>query len=156
MTDDFLAKIREPEAPGLTETHAITDADFEEKVLKSEVPVLLFFRANWAAPCNAMLPVVEELAREYPENQMRIFTINTDENTSMTINDQNPKVTSNFTVRAIPSFVFFKDGKPLRLIEGGISKSMLDREINKLFKLRPTVPPKQNRSEKTDPAKKHG
>ncbi|MDD5585755.1 MAG: thioredoxin domain-containing protein [Alphaproteobacteria bacterium] len=143
----------QPKPQSFIEKYSITDADFEEKVLQSEVPVLLFFRANWAAPCNAMLPVVEELAREYPENQMRIFTIDTDENTSMTINDQNPKVTSSFTVRAIPCFVFFKGGKPLGFIEGAASKSPLDREIHKLFNLRPALPSKQNPSGKTGPAR---
>ena len=97
----------------------ITDANFEEEILKSDLPVLVDFWAPWCGPCRAMGPVIDELANEY-NGQLKITKMNVDEN---------PATPSKYGIRAIPTLILFKNGEVLEQITGAVSKSSIKEII---------------------------
>ena len=78
----------------------VTDATFEQQVLKSNVPVLIDFWAEWCAPCRQLAPTIKELAEEYGE-KLRVAKIDV---------DANPKTASQMQVRAMPTLLVVKNG----------------------------------------------
>ncbi len=94
---------------------AITDASFEQDVLKSDVPVLVDYWAEWCGPCKMIAPVLEEIAGEYA-GRMKIAKLNVDEN-----QETPPK----FGIRGIPTLMLFKDGEVAATKVGALSKSQL-------------------------------
>ena len=84
-------------------TFDIKDSEFEEKVLKSETPVLVDFWAPWCGPCKMAEPVLEELSEQY-KDKVNIVKLNIDENQSSP---------GQYGVMSIPTTVLFKDGKEI-------------------------------------------
>jgi thioredoxin 1 len=80
---------------------AVTDASFEQQVLSAPGPVLLKFEADWCGPCQAMKPMVADIAREY-EGRLTVATIDV---------DQNNQVPYRFGVRGVPTVMLFKNGE---------------------------------------------
>jgi thioredoxin 1 len=78
----------------------VTDADFEERVLGSETPVLVDFWAEWCVPCHMVSPVVEEIGQDKGDT-LQVAKLNIDDN---------PDVTRRFAVMSIPTLMLFKDG----------------------------------------------
>ena len=103
--------------------HAVSDADFDAQVLKSDLPVLIDFWAPWCGPCKAMSPVIEELEQEY-EDKVKVVKMNVDENTA---------TPSTFNIMSIPTFIVFKDGKPAASFVGSRSKADLKKELDKVI-----------------------
>jgi thioredoxin 1 len=93
----------------------VSDASFEEDVLKSEVPVLVDYWAEWCGPCKMIAPVLEEIAKEY-EGRVKVCKLNIDEN-----NETPPK----FGIRGIPTLMLFKGGNVEATKVGALSKSQL-------------------------------
>lgn len=81
---------------------AVTDAEFDIKVLQSEKPVLVDFWATWCPPCRMIAPVVEDLATEFGE-QVTVLKMDIDEN---------PQTPRQLGIMSIPTVIVFKDGKP--------------------------------------------
>ena len=79
----------------------VSDADFEEKVLKSKLPVIVDFWAPWCAPCKMIAPVLEEIARTYPD-QLVVAKVNTDDD---------PDWAMHFGVQGIPTLLFVAHGE---------------------------------------------
>ena len=79
----------------------ISDATFEEDVVKARRPVLIDFWAEWCGPCKAIAPMLNELAQEY-RDKVTIVKLNVDEN---------PKISLRFNVRSIPTLILFKNGQ---------------------------------------------
>ena len=92
----------------------ITKENFEKEVLGSERPVLVDFWASWCGPCRMVLPIVEELAQEYP--QYKVGKINVDEETELA---------SRFGVMSIPTLLVFREGKIAAQAVGARSKEEL-------------------------------
>ncbi len=101
-------------------TH-VSDAAFEQEVLKSDTPVLLDFWAEWCGPCKAIAPVLDELARQY-EGKLRVVKINIDQN------QQTPRT---YGVRGIPTLMVFKNGKVEATQIGAVGKGQLTQMIDK-------------------------
>ena len=95
--------------------YKFTADNFESEVLKSEVPVLVDFYADWCGPCKAMAPVVDALAGEY-EGKAKVGKINTDENQD---------VAMEYGVMSIPTFIVFKGGKAVKKMIGMQDKRTL-------------------------------
>lgn len=90
----------------------ITDAAFDESVLKSDQPVLVDFWAPWCGPCRAVGPIVDEISKEYAD-RLRVFKMNVDEN-SIT--------PAKYGIRAIPTLIIFKNGQVAAQHTGSLPK----------------------------------
>ena len=94
---------------------SVTDGTFEDEVLKSDVPVLVDYWAEWCGPCKMIAPVLEEIADEY-NGKLKICKLNIDENAQTP-----PK----FNIRGIPTLMLFKNGNVDATKVGALSKSQL-------------------------------
>jgi len=97
----------------------ITDENFEDEVLGSEVPTEVDFWAPWCGPCRMVAPVVEEIANEY-QGKLKVVKLNTDEN-------QNTAIT--YGIRSIPTLGIFKDGQVVDAVIGAVPKQYLEEKI---------------------------
>ena len=98
----------------------VTDASFEPDVLKSDVPVLLDYWAEWCGPCKSIAPILEEVAKDY-EGRVKIAKINVDENQA---------VPAKFGIRGIPTLMIFKGGELAATKVGAMSKAQLTAFID--------------------------
>jgi len=87
----------------------LNETNFVDEVLNSKVPVLVDFWAEWCGPCRVLSPVIEELAKQYDEQKIKIYKLNVDEN---------PKIAAKYGIMAVPTVIIFKDGKPVEQITG--------------------------------------
>ena len=95
--------------------HNVSDASFEEDVLKADGPVLVDYWAEWCGPCKMIAPVLEEVAQEYA-GRLKVCKLNIDENSETA-----PK----FGIRGIPTLMIFKGGNVEATKVGALSKSQL-------------------------------
>lgn len=93
----------------------LTDASFEDEVLKSDLPVLVDYWAEWCGPCKMIAPILDEIAEEY-NGRVKVTKLNIDENA-----DTPPK----YGIRGIPTLMLFKDGNAEATKVGALSKSQL-------------------------------
>ena len=93
----------------------VTDDSFESEVLKSEVPVLVDYWAEWCGPCKAIAPLLDDIAREY-SGKIKVAKVNVDEN------QQTPQ---KYGIRGIPTLMLFKGGNIEATKVGALSKSQL-------------------------------
>ncbi|MFF5975010.1 thioredoxin [Streptomyces sp. NPDC012769] len=99
-------------------TITVTDADFEEKVLKSSKPVLVDFWAEWCGPCRMIAPSLEAIAAEHDE--ITIVKLNIDEN---------PATAAKYGVMSIPTLNVYKDGEVVKTIVGAKPKAAILRDL---------------------------
>lgn len=102
----------------------LTDTNFQKEVLESDLPVLVDFWANWCAPCRLVVPIVEELSREY-NNKIKIGKINIEEN---------PRIPTRYGIMSIPTLMFFKRGQVVEQVLGTLGKAELKRKIEEHLK----------------------
>ncbi|NLU99825.1 thiol reductase thioredoxin [Marinomonas sp. UCMA 3892] len=101
-------------------TIQITDAQFAEEVLNSEIPVIVDFWAPWCGPCKMIAPVLEDVAAEYA-GKVKVVKLNVDEN-----QETAPK----YNVRGIPTLLIVKGGEVVATKVGAVSKSQLVDFVN--------------------------
>jgi thioredoxin 1 len=101
-------------------TLEVTDSDFETVVKESDQLAVVDFWASWCAPCRMIAPIVDELAEEY-QGRVKIFKLDV---------DANPKSASTYSVRSIPTILFFKDGSVVDTVIGNAPKSKLKEKID--------------------------
>jgi thioredoxin 1 len=93
----------------------ISDASFDQAVLKSEVPVLVDYWAEWCGPCKMIAPILEEVSRDY-DGRLQVAKLNVDDN---------QEVPAKFSIRGIPTLMLFKGGELVATKVGALSKSQL-------------------------------
>jgi thioredoxin 1 len=111
----------------MTEPINVSDAEFEEKVLKSSNPVIVDFWAPWCGPCRMVAPILKELAKEYGDKVV-IAKVNTDEN---------PQYAIQYGVQGIPTMLFVKDGDVVDRIVGAVPKPAIQQRVNALLEAVP-------------------
>jgi len=99
----------------------LTEANFADEVLKSELPVLVDFWAEWCGPCKMLAPTLEELAAEY-KGRAKIGKLNV---------DQNPAVAEKYGIQSIPTLILFHGGEIAEQAVGAKSKSYLIEMLSK-------------------------
>ncbi len=104
----------------MSKPFAVTDADFQEKVVNAEKPVLVDFWADWCVPCKMIAPIVDELADEL-DGQMEFAKVDV---------DANPETAISYGIRSIPALLVFKGGKPVEQIIGAMPKGQLRQKLD--------------------------
>jgi thioredoxin 1 len=97
--------------------NAVTDATFEDEVLKSGEPVLVDFWAEWCGPCHAVSPVLDKIAEE---KNLKLVKVNIDENQALAMR---------YGVQSIPNMILFENGEPKASAIGAQPKSALERSL---------------------------
>lgn len=102
-------------------TKAVTDAEFEQNVIKSETPVLVDFWAEWCGPCRMIAPSVEAVAEQF-DGKAGVYKMNVDENMN---------VPQQYGIRGIPTLIVFKGGQEQERIVGAVSREAIAKVVEK-------------------------
>jgi thioredoxin 1 len=97
----------------------VTDSNFEQEVIKSDIPVLLDFWAVWCGPCRVIAPIIEELAGEY-DGRLKVGKLDV---------DNNAETAGKFGIRSIPTLLIFKGGEVVDRIVGAVPKNSLVEKV---------------------------
>ena len=100
--------------------YRVTEDNFEAEVLKSDVPVLVDFYADWCGPCKMMMPVVEKLAETY-EGKAKVGKVNSDDESALA---------AKYNIMSIPSFLVFKNGEVVNSGMGAMSPDALAKLLD--------------------------
>jgi thioredoxin 1 len=100
---------------------AVSTSDFDQEVLKSDLPVLVDFWAPWCMPCKMLAPTLDELADNYA-GKIKVVKVNVDDNQPLA---------SQYAVRGIPTLILFKDGEPSDRLVGVQPKAVFEEKLDK-------------------------
>jgi len=101
----------------------LNEANFEQEVLNSDLPVIVDFWAEWCAPCKLIAPIIEELAEEY-DGKLKVGKLDV---------DGNPQVSMNYGIRSIPTLLVFNNGKAVDQLIGAVPKNSIVEKIKPLL-----------------------
>ena len=101
----------------------VNDKNFDQEVLKSDLPVVVDFWAPWCVPCKMIGPIIDKLSEEY-KGKVKFCKLNVDES---------PDSARNYQVMSIPLLLFFKDGNPMDQSLGAVSDSAIRKKVDKLL-----------------------
>ncbi len=102
----------------------VTKDNFEEEVLKSNVPVIVDFWAEWCGPCRVLSPIIEALGEEY-SGKVKVCKVNVDEEPELS--------STKFQIMSIPTMKFFKDGHEVDELIGAAPKPTIEEKLKKLL-----------------------
>jgi thioredoxin len=119
----MLSRLAAPENPV-----KVTDSDFEEIVLKSKLPVIVDFYADWCGPCKMMAPVFEKLGQEF-QGKMVFAKVDTQENQA---------VSMKYGIMSIPTLLVFYKGEPVGAIRGAVPEAHLRPQIEQIIEKHPS------------------
>jgi thioredoxin 1 len=108
----------------MVEVTEVSQATFEDEVVKSDLPTLVDFWAPWCGPCRMLSPTVEALAGDYA-GKLKVVKVNT---------DQNNEIAGQYGIRGIPTLIFFRNGKEVERIVGVQQKAELAQKIDSVIK----------------------
>jgi len=97
-----------------------SDANFEDEVINSDIPVLVDFWAPWCGPCRIIAPVVEEISESH-DGKIKVGKLNVDDN---------QQTSMKFGIRSIPTLLVFKNGEIFEQIIGAVPKTEIERVVN--------------------------
>jgi thioredoxin len=100
----------------------VTTATFEAEVVKSAIPVVADFWAEWCGPCKMIAPVLKELAKDY-KDKLKVAKINVDEE---------PDLASRYSIQSIPTLLFFKGGQVVKQQIGAVPRPVLEKIFKEL------------------------
>jgi thioredoxin 1 len=112
-----------PNAPGAGTVPYVTERDFEREVLRSELPVLLEFTADWCQPCKAIAPEVEAFARE-SAGKAKVVKLDV---------DRSPAIAQQLRIQSVPTFMVFAEGRPQDIVVGAIRKNKMRELVEPFF-----------------------
>ena len=98
----------------------LNDSNFDDEVMKSDLPVLVDFWAEWCGPCKMIAPSVEKISEEYSD-KLKVGKLDV---------DSNPNISSTFGIRSIPTLLIFKNGSPVDQIVGAVSKEVISAKVD--------------------------
>jgi thioredoxin 1 len=101
----------------------VSDATFEQEVLRSEQPVLVDFWAVWCGPCKAIAPIVDSIAKTYA-GKLKVIKVDV---------DQNAATPSRYGIRGIPALLFFKAGKVADQVVGYVPQNVIEEKVQRLL-----------------------
>ena len=101
----------------------VTDQNFENEVIKSDLPVLLDLWAPWCGPCRMVAPVIEKLETQYT-NKIKFCRLNVDDN---------PQIAAKYRVMSIPTLLFLKDGEVVETVIGAVPERTLQPKLDALL-----------------------
>ena len=100
--------------------YMFTEENFDAEVIKSDIPVLVDFYADWCGPCKMMMPVVEKMAEKY-DGRIKVGKVNSDDESALA---------GRYNIMSIPSFLVFKNGEVINSATGAMSADALAKILD--------------------------
>lgn len=125
----FVGSVRNEEVESIkrrsnmSKVYQVSDENFDQEILHSNMPVIVDFWADWCEPCKAMAPEIEGLAQKY-QGKIKFAQMNV-------VNNRN--IPARFGIRNLPTFMLFKRGEVLKSIIGAFPRSLLEDEVRKML-----------------------
>lgn len=107
----------------MAEPMEVNEANWDDQVLNSELPVLVDFWAEWCGPCKMIAPSVHDMAEEF-DGQLTVGKLDV---------DSSPNIAMKYNVRSIPALIFFKNGEPVDQIVGAVPKGVLKKRVEQVL-----------------------